>query len=646
MSRNLRVRQAQTVLPFGVGAILDIQGESFVAAGIGDWPAAKIRRQILAPRLVQKLPRVTALWAPPPAPVAEYDVPDARGPAYIRFPSWLFCGSCRRMVRWRIGEERFGRPPVCGSCQPQRKLAPMRFVQICAQGHLGDVDWWYWAHSQLTAPERERCPDRARLRFRVEESSTGLEALSVSCRNEECEDASRDLLDIQGTKALRCTGRNPWQYRSESADCPETVQIVQRTAGNLYYPVVHSALDIPVPAAPVVLDSDTAARVRTHAFWTALCQALDAPSARNLFDLIAESVGADEALMQALLEEETGRRLGEPAPNPAGTGPTGGPDGDPPFYPDLSWEEWTAFTQPVPESSQEFSIRRVGLGIEPDDAMPWHALDAGIAEVVIADRLREVRALQGFTRVSPSEAIVPVDTRVGARQAHWLPAIEVFGEGVFLSFHEDSLTQWEADAQVQHRVTGMADDLSRSFQRDRLASVTGELLLPRFPLLHTFAHLLIRQLAFESGYSTASLRERVYARPAPAAEPGPSQSGILIYTASGDADGTMGGLARQGEPGLLAETIIRLLEQAAWCSADPLCAEHLGQGFANLNRAACHACALLPETSCETGNSLLDRMLVVGGTGVPGYFEAAISAARVEAAQISQESGLAEAPAP
>lgn len=172
----------------------------------------------------------------------------------------------------------------------------------------------------------------------------------------------------------------------------------------------------------------------------------------------------------------------------------------------------------------------------------------------------------------------------------------------------------------------MRADLDRSFQKDRLESLTGVELSPRFVLLHTLAHLLIRQLAFESGYTTASLRERVYARPEH------DQYGILVYTAAGDAEGTLGGLVQQGEAPRLAETLLRMIEAAAWCSADPLCAEHTGQGFGNLNRAACHACALLPETSCETGNTLLDRALVVGGEHVPGYFEPVVSAARTAAA--------------
>ncbi|MFK4801128.1 DrmB family protein [Streptomyces sp. MPA0124] len=620
MSRTLRVRQSQTVVPFGVGAVFDIQGESFVATGIGDWPS-RGRQRVESARLASRL-GVTGFYAAPATANDRFDVPDAPGAPYIRFPSWLFCGSCRRMKRWRIADEKPGRPPRCPSCSPARTLAPMRFVQICQAGHLSDVDWWFWAHSRRDAGERRRCEERDRLRFLVSERASGLEALSVTCTAKGC-GASRDLLDILGTHGMRCSGRNPWQRANERVECPRPVQIVQRTAGNLYYPIVHSALDIPesdVPAAHG--DEAVVAKVREHDLWVPLCRVAATPRAAAFRTMIQEDTGADDALLDALIAEETG----ETPPSP------GAPSSDPqtgPARPDLSREEWAAFTAPTPPATRDFALRETTLGLAGESADPWAALDRRFGRIVLADRLREVRALSGFTRVSPDATVVPADT---ARRLKWLPAVEVFGEGIFLSLNPAELAGWEADGEVRKRVSGMRADLARSFQRDRLEVLTGPELAPRFVLLHTLAHLLIRQLSFESGYTTASLRERVYARPEQ------DQYGILVYTAAGDAEGTLGGLVRQGEPPRLAETLLRMTEAAAWCSADPLCSEHTGQGFGNLNRAACHACALLPETSCETGNTLLDRTLVVGGEHVPGYLEPIVIAARAAAADALEES--------
>ena len=115
-------------------------------------------------------------------------------------------------------------------------------------------------------------------------------------------------------------------------------------------------------------------------------------------------------------------------------------------------------------------------------------------------------------------------------------------------------------------------------------------------------------MAFECGYDSSSLRERLYVSSGEETE----MHGLLIYTASGDSEGTLGGLVRQGEPGRLDNTLKAAIENASICSSDPLCIESQGQGTSSLNLAACHACGLLPETSCEEGNLLLDRGLVIG----------------------------------
>jgi hypothetical protein len=121
--------------------------------------------------------------------------------------------------------------------------------------------------------------------------------------------------------------------------------------------------------------------------------------------------------------------------------------------------------------------------------------------------------------------------------------------------------------------------------------------------------VLNNQFVFECGYSTASLRERLYVS-ADASEP---MAGILIYTAAGDSEGTLGGLVRLGRGERLGPVVRRALSRASWCSADPVCSENLGgQGSRQANLAACHACILLPETSCETINQGLDRAMIVG----------------------------------
>ncbi|WP_405694855.1 DUF1998 domain-containing protein [Streptomyces coelicoflavus] len=627
MKRKLRVRQAQTVLPFGVGAVLDVQGESFVAAGIERWP--DLKTPVSCERLAVRL-GVKGFYAAPHTLNDRYDQPDRPGVPYVRFPGWLFCGSCRGMVRFLRENEKPGEPPVCASCAAAPRLTPMRFVRICADGHLDDVDWWYWAHSRLAPDLRDSCSESdnawkaRRLSFRVADRATGLEALSVRCGatgagGKPC-GAERDLLDVLGPQGGHCSGRNPWQRWDARSSCGQQVHIVQRTAGNVYYPVVYSALDIPQTDEAPRAEQSVAAAVLAHDYWPLLLDALGSRRADTFRGMIKEDTDASDGLIDQLAAEAIGAPTTTPPPEPK-PGKSGKVD--------LSRDEWCAFDAiRFPEPAKEFTIRRGGLGLDSEKEEPWATLDAHIGGVVLADRLREVRALTGFRRHSPNGTLVPADT--GGR-LRWLPATEVYGEGIVLTLDEQRLTAWENDPRVQAHVRGVRADLEASFRAEQLAEAVGSELSPRFQLLHTVAHLLIRQLSFDSGYTTASLRERVYGRP----EYG--QHGLLIYTAAGDAEGTLGGLVRQGEAPHFAETLIRMLEAAAWCSADPLCAEHTGQGFGNLNRAACHACTLLPETSCETGNTLLDRALVVGSARVPGYFTDVLTASREYAAATAQE---------
>jgi hypothetical protein len=149
-------------------------------------------------------------------------------------------------------------------------------------------------------------------------------------------------------------------------------------------------------------------------------------------------------------------------------------------------------------------------------------------------------------------------------------------------------------------------------------------------VLGTFAHLLINQLTFECGYSTAALRERLYISEAAEAP----MAGVLIYTAAGDAEGTMGGLVRMGKPGYLEPAILAALRSALWCSADPVCMEigtQSGQGPDSCNLAACHNCCLVPETACEEFNRFLDRAVVVGllENREMGFFHGLASPARM-----------------
>jgi len=191
------------------------------------------------------------------------------------------------------------------------------------------------------------------------------------------------------------------------------------------------------------------------------------------------------------------------------------------------------------------------------------------------------------------------------RPPHWYPGVDFRGEGVFLQLREARVDEWE----VLPAVREMA---ARHGKAQRLWSEARGLEFKgprpaRYILLHTLSHLVIRQLSLDCGYSSTSLRERIYSSD----DSNLRMAGILIYTATSDSDGSLGGLVEMGRPDDLGPLIRRALEEAVLCAGDPFCASQEPSGSGQLNGAACHACLLIGETACEAGNRHLNRAAVV-----------------------------------
>jgi hypothetical protein len=246
------------------------------------------------------------------------------------------------------------------------------------------------------------------------------------------------------------------------------------------------------------------------------------------------------------------------------------------------------------------------------------------SRIMLVEKLRETRALTGFSRVfaTNNQALAGRKAMLRKNETpwnNWLPAYEVYGEGIFFEFDEKQLLEWEQQPKIVSRIQRL-DRRYRDVQKSR--RLGEQEIIPRLVLLHTFAHILMNRLTFECGYSSAALKERLYA----SNDPADPMSGVLVYTADGDAEGTMGGLVRMGKQGYIEPVIKRALQDATWCSVDPVCTEiggRGGQGPDSCNLAACHNCALVPETACEHFNRFLDRVTVVGDLHNPhiGFFK-------------------------
>lgn len=274
-------------------------------------------------------------------------------------------------------------------------------------------------------------------------------------------------------------------------------------------------------------------------------------------------------------------------------------------------------TEEISEDEYRLAEYKVLIKSSGSDAQDFHSRNYPITHynpviskyfksISLVPKLRETRAFVGFSRLEPNEmSITERKKSLRTGSDNWLPAIEVYGEGIFFEFNQKAITSWAHNSKVIERIS----KLNCSYKSSKFGQRVEGNLRPEFVLLHTFAHLLINQLSFDCGYGSSSIRERIYCEKT-SNEFG--MYGILLYTASGDSEGSLGGLVRQGEPGRIEDTIVSVVKNALWCTSDPICIQSAGQGPESCNLAACHNCALLPETCCECGNRLLDRGMVVG----------------------------------
>lgn len=594
------IRAAQLVSPFGPGAVVDLGNESFACVDISRWPAGE------CPTLDDN-PLQRALGKAIRRPPSE----DQAGQVpFSRFPRWLFCPNCRRLYNYAPANDEANefRQPVCGQVDcGNAALVPMRFIAVCDQGHLQDVDWFKWSHRNAQVAEGGQCNRQtAQLAFETTGASGGdFNAMSIQCRS--C--GARNTLEGLTNKPypFGCLGKQPWEGYREVVGCASMPRVFPRAASNVYYSQIRSALDISHGAEEgagklVALNAWLAVHSGVHAFRT-VKEML--PGWERKTELYAHVVG--EAVREYGLGEDETRTAVIAAINGSGGGGQdsvhGGADHSQHGFIKAEWPHLSG-TRPI--RSANLRTRPVPL----KDAWP-KALSEPFEQVTLVERLREVRALIGFKRMKPDSASaeVPVDLGQGLG---WLPGIETFGEGIFLKLSEPYVANWECSvAPVVAERTKRLEEACMRWGRDPAATYAS----PRFVALHTLAHGLVRRLAFDAGYSSTSIRERIYCDHAPS-----PAAGILLYTSDGDSEGSLGGLVRQGSPERLLGTVMRALADLSWCSADPVCSEMEAQGIDGMNAAACHACALVSETSCTFNNSLLDRRLVVGSPDgrIPG----------------------------
>jgi hypothetical protein len=592
------IRRSAVIMTYGPGAIMDLRVDdgpvSGVSAGLEEWDSSaplsgNLRLQKIIERRLSKKLQKRYFRLPPVveegATQAGSQMLDQSALVTRRFPTWLQCPSCdavRRSAKW--GHEPGQAARFCYECSDSRPnhskvmVHPVRFATACAKGHLDEFPFSWWVHQKATCTNSDE--------FTIRSHGPGLSGIFIECsvcgRRSSLDGAFRK----SALRGLTCRAKRPW-LRTDDPECDQSAEsgdyrVVQRGASNLYFPVMESAIDIPPWSGKLeeilsdhwdVLD-DIISREGRLAYIS---------DQRSLVDSMARTgITAEE------LCDEFDRLVSQLR------------EAD---VENLRKDEYLVLSSKLPTKDLEFESR-------PREVVGEFGNKVDLISRIV--RLREVRVLKAFTRIeAPSALDTDRYAPLSVSPLDWLPALEIRGEGIFVRLNHDRIAEWEVQSSITDRFKELTQMSGGSSQE-----LSTELRHPRFYLIHTLAHFLIRQLTLDCGYPSASLRERLYFGTGDEA-----MCGVLIYTGTPDSDGTLGGLQSRGKRGLFEDTLSKALATSEWCPSDPLCLSGELGGSHNSSLAACHSCSMLPETSCEFFNQGLDRALLVGLDNVNGFFE-------------------------
>ena len=578
-----QLRQSQIITTFGPGAMLELPDYSVLVGGLEHWSPGG--DEIDEPRLVQKLVDLLEvpslrLHAPPPQQ-DDLSQPET-GITGWQFPEWFITQKVQRneenrLIRSRmlVHRKQLTKSQFVDDDKKKHNVVPVRFVRACRSGHIGDILWRDLVHGG---------PNDCRRQLWIDERGTSGDLAEVFVR---CE-CGANISMAQASKIKdgvlgHCNGSRPWlgPYTNEKCGLPNRLLI--RTASNAYFTQTMSVISLP--------DRDEEIKEAVTALWDFL------EIAESTEDIARER---KRQKVRGVLAKFSDEEVLAEIKNRTGAG----------ARTDKSVKELELETLIAAEKElgNDKPFGNFFARFLPRESWESTWMDS-IEKVVLVHRLREVVALAGFTRfeaVSPGidgELDIGVQRAALAREVTWLPAIENRGEGIFLQFKKEAIESWVTRADVAKR----GEELLRGFEMWHEDHSSSNREFPGLPyiMLHSFSHMLVTSMSLECGYPASSIRERIYSIPKVG-------YGILLFTGTTDAEGTLGGLIQSGRR--IHEHVRNALTMSELCSNDPVCAQHESTNPHErrfLHGAACHGCLLIAETSCEQHNEFLDRSLVV-----------------------------------
>lgn len=612
MKRLIPTRWSHLIGWSGIGALMRTDDWLYVIKDIRHWTEASGapagEELFYVDLLRQTLGIDQTLRQPPKSREVKPGVADGPCVPAWPFPGWTRCSRCGLLhwLPWRDRADNAG-PPRC-TCAARGRLQQVDWVIAHPEGGLDEVPWHYLAHLDAANDARRDCRE-AREQTHLYLTRDPANDVRWRLRCDRCH--AQAPFDPGAQLPGRAPRRQPW-VRGLPEPSPQPWRILEVSDPRLYLPQVQSGLVIP-PESRVARGG-------------VLDRLYCSPADRRELEGCRNDV-TRQATLRRLADRwhcqpaEVGHAWQEFAKGWPLYGEVVTPGG-------LFEKEYRALSEPIPDlaDGEDFVTRHQtdswrALPRQTDADVRTARVLAAVDRLVAVTRLREVRVFRGFTRITqhfddrlsptmpswqpgdePVARLVPPDLD---ESCNWLPAVEFYGEGIFFTLPEPLLARWAAQDWLKLRTARLQARWEQT--RIRFPLEPPAPLTPRFLLLHTLAHLMIRRLEAEAGYPAASIRERIYC-----AEGGEPMAGILIYVAVPDVVGSLGGLAELAEPKRFLRLLTNVFDHADWCSQDPVCAEHQGQGPSLLNLAACHACALVPEPSCAYGNLLLDRTFVAG----------------------------------
>ncbi len=630
-------RPSSLLYTYGPGAIMDLPQFTIMPAGLDDWDRIWRRRngipQIRAPRLrdvVRMMLRSPDLqlrphpWQPKKSNFSN-EGNDLGVPARV-FPQWLRCTGCdmlgmvsqfdyRNTHPFRTDLACFEHTKCTGRTgdkarkAARRTAVPARYLLACVDGHLDEFPYELWVHHGKPCAKAQ-FPE---LKMIDRMAGKGASAV-IHC--ESCEQR-RPMNEAQGeagkAKLPRCRGRHP--HLDAFEDCRNETRLILVGASNLWFPATQSI--IVMPESQQEQDNDLADQIRIS-----LGEKLT--KYRHNLDMLRDLLESSKVDVAALSDDELNRAVATASAPPVSMEEqqeqlrTWDPV-------DLLVPEWRYLLKDPLGARHEDEAS--GLTLSTRDRDP--DLRPEITRVLAVERLRKVNALVGYTRIDDLDRVGDLPRRLApltrTPRPAWTVATEDRGEGIFLQLDEGAVESWERRVHETELWRAHRDAHRRNFSRRfsetaKIVNSDSRLKPPRYWLVHTFAHVLIREMAMTCGYSAASLSERLYAWPN--ADGRSAAAGLLICTTASDSDGTLGGLVQLSEPARLQRVVSAALYRATRCSSDPICAMRTPQDPEDfLHGAACHCCVMASETSCERANRFLDRRFLVDLPGSDfGFF--------------------------